>query len=490
VPLLYDAVRRAAGRPAALGAAIALAVLPESVLTSRSDTMDSLMMLLVIAALWLLIRAADTGRRRTVVLAGVVMGLAFNVKLLESLIALPGLVTLYVLAGPSALRRRLTDLALGGLALVMVGLAWAVPASLAPGARPWPVGSTDGSVWNAIFVFNGFGKVASGAAATKPGGPGVFRLLVPTGWHYDVLFGCVLAAGAAIGLAAGLTALAALRRGGGRLLGPPGRHGLAQSLAVAVGVWIVFAVLVFDAMQTVHARYLEALAPALAIAVGYGASWLAGLGGRSQPAALATFAALVVICAYTFHFKPPELAWGVAALILAAAGALLIVRSGVAAAAPARWLLAGLIVACALVFPVHETLALVRSKANDSLGLATVPAASAQALSSYLVPRTRGMRYELAADEPLALAPLIIRDRRAILPLTSFGGIRLTNLPELKAAVRRGEVRYGLVARYRCSAANRNWAACTPAAQWIRHNGTDVTPPGLAAPSHLYLLPA
>src|SRR5205807_8712145 len=87
VPLLYDAVRRAAGRPAGLAAAAALAVFPESVLTSRSDTMDSVMMLLVIAALWLTIRGSLSGRRRAIVLAGVALGLAFNVKLLEALVS-------------------------------------------------------------------------------------------------------------------------------------------------------------------------------------------------------------------------------------------------------------------------------------------------------------------------------------------------------------------------------------------------------------------
>ena len=101
VPLLYDTVRRVAGRPAGLAAAAALAVLPESVLTSRSDTMDSLMMLLVIAALWLTVRAcaSETPDRRAIVLAGVAFGLAFNVKLLEAMIAVPAVVVLYLLAG-------------------------------------------------------------------------------------------------------------------------------------------------------------------------------------------------------------------------------------------------------------------------------------------------------------------------------------------------------------------------------------------------------
>ncbi|MGI8864480.1 MAG: ArnT family glycosyltransferase [Solirubrobacteraceae bacterium] len=484
VPLLYDAVRRAVGRPAAIGATVALAVLPESVLTSRSDTMDSVMMLLVIAALWLVIRGAHTGERRAVVLAGVALGLAFNVKLLEALLAAPALALLYLLAGPSSPARRLRDLGLGAAALVGVGLAWAIPASLLPGRHPWPVGSTDGSVWNAMFVFNGFGKVSSGAT-TKPGGPGPFRLIVSTGWHYDVLFGCVLVAAVVIGLAAALSAWQRRRTAGrGR------ERDLAWALSVATAAWIVFAVLVFDVMQTVHARYLEALAPALAIAIGYGAVMLAGLGTKRSPSIRATFAALLLICGYTFHFTPAALGWSIGSLIIAVAGAILITRAGGVAAGPARWLLAGLIIAAGLVFPVHETLALVRTNANDSLGLAAMPASSATALSNYLTSRTAGLRYELAVDEPLALAPLLIHDRRPILPLTSFGGIPLTSRSSLLAAVRAGEVRYGLVARRRCGPANRGWAACGPAAQWIRQTGLDVTPQGLVGPSRLYLLSA
>ena len=73
----------------------------------------------------------------------------------------------------------------------MVGLSWAVIVSLLPGHHPWAIGSTDGSVWNAMFVFNGLGKVG-GAPLTEPGGPGPLRLLVSTGWHSDAVFGCAL----------------------------------------------------------------------------------------------------------------------------------------------------------------------------------------------------------------------------------------------------------------------------------------------------------
>ena len=51
VPLLFAAVRRMWSTPAALAAALALAVLPVEVITSRSDTMDGVMMALIVLAL-------------------------------------------------------------------------------------------------------------------------------------------------------------------------------------------------------------------------------------------------------------------------------------------------------------------------------------------------------------------------------------------------------------------------------------------------------
>jgi hypothetical protein len=141
-----------------------------------------------------------------------------------------------------------------------------------------------------------------------------------------------------------------------------------------------------------------------------------------------------------------------------------------------------------LTFPVHETVSLVRSQANDSLGLATAPSGNIVALSRYLAPRTVGVRYELAADEPLALAPLIIRDQRPILPLTSFN-VKLVGVDRLLAAIRSGAVRYGVVANAACDGRAGSFAPCTDASLWIRRHGIDVTPQvGLSGRLRVYLL--
>jgi hypothetical protein len=91
VPLLFAAVRRIWSTPAGLAAALALALLPIEVITSRSDTMDAVSGPDGAGAA---VRRAGAEHGSTAWLlgAGAALGVAFDVKLSESLVALPGLV--------------------------------------------------------------------------------------------------------------------------------------------------------------------------------------------------------------------------------------------------------------------------------------------------------------------------------------------------------------------------------------------------------------
>jgi hypothetical protein len=270
---------------------------------------------------------------------------------------------------------------------------------------------------------------------------------------------------------------------------------LPRAFALSVAIWIAVSLLVFDTAGTMHTRYMEALSPALAIAIGYGAVTLAGLsdwrGRPGVPAIGAMVAALLVVCFYAGGLDPDSIASGALALVIAAVGAARLVRVATPGLAPAaRWLTAFLIMAAALVYPVHEAVLVVRTHANDSGGLATEKPSQTSELSSYLTPRTAGLRYEVAVDDPVALAPLIIRDQRPILPLTpSFGAHPLISLAELRADVASGEVRYGLVADRRCGPGTSSKSYCAATAIWIRHHGIDVSRrAGLTGGEHLYLL--
>src|SRR5437588_748316 len=156
VPLIFAVVRKLWSPAAGLAAALALAVLPVDVITSRSDTMDVVMMALILLALLFLVHAAETGRDRWLFAAAGALGVAFDVKLLESLLAVPGLAVFAYLGLPGPRPRRLARLAAAGAVYVAVALSRLVATQLAPAHdRPFAIGSSNGSAWNAAFVFNG-----------------------------------------------------------------------------------------------------------------------------------------------------------------------------------------------------------------------------------------------------------------------------------------------------------------------------------------------
>jgi 4-amino-4-deoxy-L-arabinose transferase-like glycosyltransferase len=160
VPLLFAAVRRMWSVPAGIAAALGMAVLPVEVITSRSDTMDAVMMALIVLALLLLVRAVETGSNGWLIAAAAALGLAFNVKLLESLVALPGLAIFAYLGLGGPRGRRLLRLGLAGVVYVVVALSWLTATLLVPAShRPYAIGSTNGSAWNAAFVFNGTDRI-------------------------------------------------------------------------------------------------------------------------------------------------------------------------------------------------------------------------------------------------------------------------------------------------------------------------------------------
>ncbi len=146
VALLYAAMARASGRAAGTVAGLALAVLPIAVLTSRSDTMDSLMSALLVAALWSAIVAVQSQKARYVLLSAGLVGLAFDVKLTLALVPLPALALLWW--GASRSRRRMALFGATTTVLVVVAMAWAFTASPTPlSGRPFPTGSRTGSIY-------------------------------------------------------------------------------------------------------------------------------------------------------------------------------------------------------------------------------------------------------------------------------------------------------------------------------------------------------
>jgi 4-amino-4-deoxy-L-arabinose transferase-like glycosyltransferase len=266
VVLAYDLVVRRFGRGAAFVAGLVLALTPITVAIARHNNPDALLILCSVAALWAATRALEDGRARWLVWAGVFVGLGFEAKMSAALMVLPGIVAAYLWVAPRGRRIALGQLAAGGAAMTVVGLAWPVLMWLTPAAdRPWISGTSDNSIWSLIFGYNGLGRLlgqSGGPSAGGMGGGGVFggstgtlRLLNASlggqaGWWLGF---------AAVAIAA-VAAASRLRRADAR-----------TGWLIAVGGSFVVTAVAFSRAEGIfHPYYVALLAPFTAALVGAG----------------------------------------------------------------------------------------------------------------------------------------------------------------------------------------------------------------------------
>jgi 4-amino-4-deoxy-L-arabinose transferase-like glycosyltransferase len=158
--LLYYLVRRHFGVVAGLLAALALAISPISVLTNRNNTIDSTLVLVMLLGAWAVIRAAESGKFRWLLLCAVFVGLGFNIKMLEAYLVVPAYGLLYLLAAPRSIWVRIGHLALAALLMLTISLSWAVAVDLTPASsRPYVGSSQNNSEISLALGYNGIQRL-------------------------------------------------------------------------------------------------------------------------------------------------------------------------------------------------------------------------------------------------------------------------------------------------------------------------------------------
>jgi 4-amino-4-deoxy-L-arabinose transferase-like glycosyltransferase len=297
VLLLYYLVRHHFGETAGLLAALALALSPISVVTNRNVTIDSTLALTLLVGAWAVLRAAETGRLRWLLLCAAIVGVGFNIKMLEAYLVVPAYGLLYLLAAPRSIWTRFWHLALALLLLLVISFSWALAVDLTPATLRPHVGSTqDNSEISLALGYNGLQRLLG-----LGGGAGVINSpppsgsqpapnngntgLTPTGnyvittgpggWNSgpgnDVpalfhLFTEPLAgqSGWLLPLAIfGMIALVQFRR-------PRPRSDRTLQALILWGMWLLTMGIFFSVAGFIHEYYLTVMAPALAALCGIG----------------------------------------------------------------------------------------------------------------------------------------------------------------------------------------------------------------------------
>jgi 4-amino-4-deoxy-L-arabinose transferase-like glycosyltransferase len=521
VPLLFGAVRRIWSTPAGLAAALAQAVLPIEVLTSRSDTMDGVMMVLIVLALYLIVRASESGSSAWLLAGAAALGIAFDVKLLESLVALPGLAVLAYLGLPGRRRRRLLQLLAAGAVYVAVALAWLGATLLAPAHdRPYAIGSTNGSAWNAAFVFNGTDRLAG--KSIEP------QTVYQPGHHYPTatqserdhipivptsptrLFARI---GPLSGERLGLELLLALLLGipallSGALRGPSRSEPPSSETAVAdvddyrmrraaaagLIVWLLTGIALFSDMARLHPRYVEGLVPAVTATLGIGVAWATSSSGRARLLTLSVSMVVLIVYADRLLYGRPgswwiALAGALGALVFAGLARVRVNPSARSSALLASGTLTLTLLAIAAV-PVSVDVTAIENRVSDAGYIGALPGEEQRQLSAYLIAHQGSAHYELAAESATGIGSLIVQDARPVVILTTYEARVFTGVAKLKRLIAEGQVRYAFLSTYCGQHSSSTNAACSAPAKWIRAYGTDVSrQAGLKRDKVLWLLP-
>ncbi|WP_018566323.1 glycosyltransferase family 39 protein [Streptomyces sp. PsTaAH-124] len=313
VAVVYASVRRRFSPAAGLIAGAVLALTPVAALMFRFNNPDALLALLMALTVHLVVRALEDGRTKWLVWAGVAVGFAFLAKTLQAFLILPPLALLYGICGPVALRKRLGQLALATLALVVSGGWWVAIVELWPASsRPYIGGSQHNSFLELTFGYNGLGRIngdetgsvgGGGGPGGRGGGGGMWG---ETGW--DRMFNSEVGGQVSWLLPAALILLVA----GVLVTRRARRTDLARGSFLAWGGALLMTLAVFSYMAGIfHQYYTVALAPYLAAVVGMGVTVL--WEERSRTWASLTLAAAVTATAawgyVLLHRTPDHLPW-------------------------------------------------------------------------------------------------------------------------------------------------------------------------------------
>ena len=532
VVLLYHLVERRFGAAAGLLAALFLALTPVSVAIDRSSNTDSCLVLVLLLAAWALTLAADRGSRALLVLAMMLVGLGFNVKMLAAFVVLPVFALVYLVGAPLSWRRRIVDLAAGSVILAAVSLSWVLAFDLTPAdRRPYAGTTSKNSMLELVVGPYGLGRFirsaefrsasivavdtparASTASAAADSAPrrGLARLFVgaPAG-------ALRLADGQLAGQVAWLVPWALA----GFLFGAPRdrSRGFTSRTRLAVTLWLgwllTYGVIYSYAGGFFHFYYLATMAPPLAALAGVGLvtlceAWLQG-GWR----AVFLPASLLATAAWHVYIDASALGWtprgshllhvALAAGTLLSVGALLALRVwrpsasrpmgraarvlaanavavGLAAVllVPAAWALSSVLVPGPGAIPSADLARLVPAAGEGLARSRTAEPYDTTGLVAFLEANHAGERYLLATTTTRLAAPIIIGSGHSVMAMGGFHGLDPILTPEkLATMVEARQVRFVMVgdAPFISRRLGADVAA-RPIADWVQANGQLVDP--------------
>ncbi|WP_160724290.1 glycosyltransferase family 39 protein [Bacillus sp. USDA818B3_A] len=178
VYFMYILVKPKFNRAAGLLSSLVLACSPIFVAVVRTNNVDSILILTLLIAAWALMKAVDKKKLSWLLLSVFLIGVGFNIKMLQAYMVVPAIYLFYWFAVKLSWKKRLLHLIAATVVMAGVSLSWALAVdSVSASERPYIGSSQTNSVLELAFGYNGIQRLLgqdrsasssdSGAAETQ-----------------------------------------------------------------------------------------------------------------------------------------------------------------------------------------------------------------------------------------------------------------------------------------------------------------------------------
>lgn len=168
--ILYITIRRWFSARAAILAGAVLAMTPVAALMFRFNNPDALLVLLLTASAYFFMRALEDGKTKWLVWASVLIGFGFLTKMLAAFFIIPVFVLVYLMFGPVSLGKRIVQMVISAITVVVSAGWWVAIVQLIPAVnRPYIGSSQKNSILDLIFGYNGLGRLTGNESGMSGG---------------------------------------------------------------------------------------------------------------------------------------------------------------------------------------------------------------------------------------------------------------------------------------------------------------------------------
>ncbi|MBC2329079.1 ArnT family glycosyltransferase [Listeria swaminathanii] len=171
VILLYVLVKPRFGAWAARITALIMALTPIAVAVTRTNNMDAILVFILLLATYFLFKAVNRAKFGWLLLAFGLIGVGFNVKMLQAFMVVPAFLLFYFIAVKLSWRKKLIQLVIALILMLGVSVSWAVVVDqTAASERPYIGSSQTNSVLELAFGYNGMERLLGQETGTGSSG--------------------------------------------------------------------------------------------------------------------------------------------------------------------------------------------------------------------------------------------------------------------------------------------------------------------------------